>query len=287
MNKKEWDMNQQEEPKKSYGEIKQAILFIIIIILLIILLLLGIGFFSNNQLKEAPKTPGTTTTTDVEEVPGNQIIDLNDYTIGTTRLAKILGALNNAFLETVDSHIGYIYQNTHADATTLSSNYVIYTAISYLEENGELENYIEAQYNKKASADLVDEVIKNIFGDISYNRLGYLGNEITCPNGKYDIETDSYFINTTCAKNDVKVDTYNIRIVEKPDVIEVYQAISWVKNIEDEYTVYKDIELNEYISNNLDDHASVTNYTSFHQYKFTFTKGSDNLYHFTSIDLIS
>lgn len=280
------------EQNKSYGEVKQAILFTIIVILFILLLLLGIGFFTSKQLEgesESTKNTSTQNTQKEQETEDSkgQTINLNDNTIISTRLINILSSLNNSFLETADSNIGYIYQNVHADVTTLSNNYIIYTAISFLEGRGELEDYIEAQYNKRASAELVDETIKNIFGDINYNRLGYLGNDITCPNGKYDVATNTYLINTNCKKNDVHVDTYNVTVHEKPDLIEVYQAVSWAKNTENEYTVYKDIELKEYVSNNKEDRVGVMNSDNYRQYKFTFTKGSEGLYHFTSVDLAS
>lgn len=275
---------EEELNKKSYGEKKQAILFVIVVILLIILLLLGIGFFTFKNLnQEVPSNNETPK----QETPKQEVIDLNSNNVTSTRLINIMGVLNNYFLETSESNIGYIYQNGPKDVKSLSNNYVIFTALSYLNNRGELKDNNDDKYNKKVSSILVDETIKNIFGNIEYNRLSYLGNDITCPNGKYDMDNDVYYINTTCQNSNVFVDTYNIKIIERPEEIEVYQAIAYVKNDQDDFGIYKDEKLTEKVSDDQKFKLDASNYSSYKQYKFVFKKGSDNLYHFDNISAIN
>ena len=259
---------------------KQVTLFGIVIFLLILLLLIGLGFFiyTKISLDNLDKDVDN-----VEEVP-KEIIDIYDNSVASTRLVNIMSILNNNYLENNNDVIGYIYDEKYADVNTISNEYIIYTALNYLVNYGEIEDNADSKYTKKISNELVDRTIKNIFGDINYTNIAYLGNNALCPYGIYDSNTNNYLIDTNCNKKDITIETYNIKIIETPSKIDILQAISYVKTEDSKRKIYKDKELTKLISEENNYRININNYSNFKQYRFTFTKGTDNLYHFTSVN---
>lgn len=262
---------------------KQITLFAIVIFLLILLLLLGIGFFiyTKYSLKNLEQS--------VEQVEEQktEIIDIYDNSVASTRLINIMSVLNNNYLESKNDVIGYIFDKEYNDVKTISNDYIIYTAINYLVNYGELEDNDDSKYTKKISNELVDKTIKNIFGDVKYTNIGYLGNSSLCPYGIYDKTSNYYLIDPNCTKSEIKIETYNIKVIETPSKIDVLQAISYVKTEDGVRKNYKDKELKNLISEENNYRININNYSNFKQYRFSFKKGSDNLYHFDSISEIT
>lgn len=269
---------------------KQATLFTIIVILIVLLLLFIFGYYlygNNFKDEEGIETvPSTKENVDKDIPQKDNDVDINENTVATTRLVNVMGILNNPFIENTTDKYGYIYRNGHNDLNSISNDYIIYTALNYLSKRNELENNDDAIYNKKVRADLVDKTIKNVFGSVSYNKEAYRGNTNTCPMGYYNSSDDYFYVGTICSIGDITIETYNYRIIEKPSVIEIYQAKAYVKDTPDEHIVYRDETLVDVVSEDPNYEINISNYEIFKKYKFTFTKGEDGLFHFDSIDIV-
>lgn len=273
-----------ENNKKFFGII--AIFFVIILIILIILYLGFITYKENIQnmidnSSSESKEPNNESKGSVQEKTS-----IESNPVASTRLVGVINALNNPFIENVGENIGYIYNKGFIDVNSLSNDYIIYTALYYLKERNELEDNNEPKYQKKVSKILVDSTIKNIFGDITYNANAYLGNGITCPNGYYEPNEEYFYINTNCETGTNKVENYNIKIVQGMKSVDIYQAIGYV-SYNGTKRVYKDKAMKELVAEDDNYEISIKDYNNFMQYKFSFTKGSDNLYHFHSVDVVS
>lgn len=270
-----------ENNKKFFG--------IIVIFFVIILVILYLGFITykeniqnmtNNSSKTNESDEGGNDFKDNEVKPS-----IESNPVASTRLIAVINTLNNPFIENIGGNIGYIYNKGFIDKNSLSNNYIIYTALYYLKERNELEDNNEPKYQKKVAKSLVDSTIKNIFGDITYNFNAYLGNGITCPNGYYNQSEEYFYINTNCEIGTKKIETYNIKIVQGMKSVDIYQAIGYVTN-DGIKKVYKDKDMKELVAEDNNYEISLNDYNKYVQYKFSFTKGSDNLYHFQSVDVV-
>ena len=52
----------------------------------------------------------------------------------------------------------------------------------------------------------------------------------------------------------------------------------------EETKIYKDNDYKELVSTESNYKVDITNYTGFNKYKYTFTRGNDNMFHFSSIE---
>lgn len=275
-------MEQTEESNK-----KVVSIIVIFFVILLGILYLGYTSYKDNIENMTNNSQKNSESNEFEESKGNEQEkpNIESNPVASTRLIAVINALNNPFIENVGDNIGYIYNKGFNDKSSLSNNYIIYTALYYLKERNELEDNNEPKYQKKVSKNIVDATIKNIFGDITYNANAYLGNGITCPNGYYNQSEEYFYINTNCEVGNKKIETYNIKIVQGMKSVDIYQAIGYVTN-DGIKKVYKDKSMTDLVAEDNGYEISINDYNKFVQYKFSFTKGSDNLYHFQSVDVV-
>lgn len=267
----------------------KKILRIIIIFVALILLVLYLGYVTYKDNAHNMTNSNNNVSTDNDSLKNDTMkenTNIDNNPVVSTRLVGVINALNNPFFENIGDSIGYIYNKGFIDTKSLSNDYIIYTALYYLKERNELEDNNEPKYQKKVSKSIVDSTIKNIFGDIVYNANAYLGNGITCPNGYYEPSEEYFYINTNCETGANKIESYNIKIVQGMKTVDIYQAIGYV-TYSGTKKVYKDRTMKELVAEDDNYEISVNDYSKFIQYKFSFTKGSDNLYHFYSVDIVS
>lgn len=272
-----------ENNKKFFG--------IIVIFFVIILVILYLGFITykeniQNMIDNSSKNSELKGPNNESKESLQEKTTINSNPVVSTRLIAVINALNNPFIENIGDSVGFIYNKGYLDVNSLSNNYIIYTALYYLKERNELVDNYDPKYQKKVAKSVVDATIKNIFGDITYNVNAYLGNGITCPNGYYNQSEEYFYINTNCEVGNKKIETYNIKIVQGMKSVDIYQAIGYVK-YEGTKKVYKDKAMQNLVSDDDKYEISIKDYNNFIQYKFSFTKGSDNLYHFFSVDVVS
>lgn len=268
---------------------KHKVIKLILIFLAFILAVLYLGYtnykdnihnINNNsqeEHKEEEKEVNTNTNTDT---------NINKSPVVSTRLIGVINALNNPFIENIGDNIGYIYNKGFIDVNELSNDYIIYTALYYLKERNEFVDNNDPKYQKKVSKNIVDTTIKNIFGDVKYNVNAYLGNGITCPNGYYNSSDEYFYINNNCEIGTNKIESYNIKIVQGLKSVDIYQAVGYA-SYNGIKKVYKDRTMQNLVKEDNNYEISIKDYQEFKQYKFSFTKGSDDLYHFYSVDIVS
>lgn len=272
--------------KNEEENVGKKIASVAVIFIALILLILYLGY---TTYKDNANNMNSNNTSIDDNIPKdnneeeNTNIDSNP--VVSTRLIGVINALNNPFIENIGDNVGYIYNKGFTDTNSISNDYIIYTALYYLKERNELEDNNEPKYQKKVAKSIVDSTIKNIFGDITYNANAYLGNGITCPNGYYEPSEEYFYINTNCETGTNKVESYNIKIVQGMKSVDIYQAIGYV-SYNGTKKVYKDRAMKELVAEDDNYEISIKDYNNFIQYKFSFTKSSDNLYHFHSVDVV-
>lgn len=272
--------------KNEEENVGKKIVSVIAIFVALILLILYLGYTTyKDNARNMSNINDNSTDNDSKDNTIQESTNIDNNPVVSTRLVGVINALNNPFIENVGDSIGYIYNKGFIDVSSLSNDYIIYTALYYLKERNELEDNNEPKYQKKVAKSIVDSTIKNIFGDINYNANAYLGNGITCPNGYYEPSEEYFYINTNCEIGVNKVESYNIKIVQSMKTVDIYQAIGYA-SYNGTKKLYKDRTMKDLVAEDDNYKISIKDYNNFIQYKFSFTKGSDNLYHFYSVDIV-
>lgn len=161
--------------------------------------------------------------------------------------------LYNAFL---DIYTGYLVNHDKVGCTTNSKQF----------DANYLRSRIKNIISKNIKYTLEDFMVPNINGSTDY--IG---------NWKYDSNKDIFIYYGNCEKNDSSIiydelkKLYKVESSLDNNIIYLYYYIGFVKNEDNNYTIYKDSYMKEevYKTNDL----NTIDYSKFNTYKYTFEKG--------------
>lgn len=210
-----------------------------------------------------------------------------------------------------------LYRHNNAEAKSLDAEAIMYIIFDYVKDYKTIDTSSTISYggaNYKVgyviSKEKVVDALKVIFGDnlttmpsstqkVNVYCIGINGvlapkyARYNASTGEIEMSLDD--VATGFEGTNMYINSYDR--VEQPDdnTLEIYEKVAFTNNsaeitFDKVVKLNKDIELKEMITsynNNGEltfDEDTIKNYlSSFGEYKYTFTKGSDNLYHFKSV----
>lgn len=228
-------------------------------------------------------------------IDGYRISDDISDKIANNQLKFIMSALTkyNFYIDdTNNNYEGYYLYMKDYNVNSLDNNFKLYTAINSLYQSNMFTKTTKEEYDKykaiyKVSGKLVSQTVYKLFGTNVIDKR--INNWLSSLDLRYDETNDIYYLINNKSFDKLKKTRYivttTIDTEEKNDTYLITEAVAFVNtNTKTAYDSY----YNGNVAYTLDDSEvfsfNSNNIGNFKEYRYTFKKDDNGIYHFQSIE---